>query len=488
MRVIVTCARRAPALALVLLLCASYSQADTYSPGLLYPTGVEPGNPSQCEAPSGKKCWWVDAGAPDGGNGTYSSPYNSFETVVGRMNGGDYIAGQISGGDYLYVKGTFRASQHNEASNNMTIHFARGSQGGTPSQPTVVKSWRGSPRAVFDGEYQLIDLIRVRALSGSPNNGVVIQNIEVTRANGRGIYIDENVKNAEIVSVVVHDGKGDGIMGVGGGVLVAATSLQHLYTIKNSVFYNNKVNKTGSDNNVGGISILSEGSAQSGSKVTVVNNVIYDEIQAIRHKHSGNVLTEAYYNEIRDCNNGFFIRAFDNDIHHNVINNCSVGFYFDAENQQGNQNSEVYHNTIYSTPVAVDTGYETTGYQRNINFHDNAYYDDSQAQGVLTLGRWGSDQFNLAYWTSSKNYYYNSGSSSFLFHQGTPKSFSSAMSYIGDSGSSSQAVQFENAAQGDFRLADGSPGIGAGTGGSDIGARPAVSSGAPAPPTGLNVQ
>ncbi len=475
------------ALAAFCLVISGNAAADPYGPGLLYPTGVEPGSASQCEAPSGKKCWWVDANAPGGGNGTFASPYNSFETVVGYMQGGNYHQGQIGGGDYLYVKGTFKASDHNTTSNSMIVRFGRGSQGGTSSQPTVVKSWRGQPRAIFDGEYQLNDMIHVSALSGSPNNGIRIQNVEFTRANGRGIYIDENVKNVEIISVLVHDGKGDGIMGVGGGISVSMTSLLHTFSIKNSEFYNNKVNKTGSDNNVGAIGILSEGSAQSGSKITLVNNVIYNEIQGIRHKHSGNIITEAYYNEIRDCTNGFFIRAFNNDIHHNVVNNCQVAFYFEAENQQGNQNSEVYFNTIYSTPVAVDTGYENTSYQRNINFHDNAFYNGSQSSGVITLGRWGSNQYNINHWDSSNNFFYNAASQSFLYHQGTAKNFSNAMSYVGDNGSEAEQVQFENASQGDFRLAAGSPGIGEGTGGADVGARPAVSGGAPSPPTGVSV-
>ncbi|MCB0344462.1 MAG: hypothetical protein KDD66_05070 [Bdellovibrionales bacterium] len=488
MKRMISYAPRIIALALFCLAAPSIGSADPYGPGLLYPTGVEPGSASQCEATGGKKCWWVDADAPAGGNGTYASPYNSFETVVGYMNGGDYTQGQIGGGDYLYVKGTFSASNHNTTSNSMIIRFARASQGGTASQPTVVKSWRGQPRAIFDGEYLLNDMIHVSALSGTANQGVRIQNVEFTRSNGRGIYIDDNVKNVEIVSVLVHDGKGDGIMGVGGGISVSMTSQLHTFSIKNSVFYNNKVNKSGSDNNVGAIGILSEGGAQTGSKITLVNNVIYDEVQGIRHKHSGNIITEAYYNDIKDCTNGFYLRAFNNDIHHNVISNCQVGFFVEAENQGGNQNSEIYFNTLYNTPEAVDTGYETTSYQRNINFHDNVYYNNSQSDGVITLGRWGSNPYTISQWTSSKNFFYNAASQSFMFHQGAAKSFSNAMSYVSDGSSTNQQVQFENAAQGDFRLAIGSPGIGAGTGGADVGARPAVTGGAPSPPTGLNAE
>ena len=41
-----------------------------------------------------------------------------------------------------------------------------------------------------------MDLIRVRNFNN--NTAVLIQNIEVTRANGRGIYISENTSNEPI--------------------------------------------------------------------------------------------------------------------------------------------------------------------------------------------------------------------------------------------------------------------------------------------------
>jgi len=170
--------------------------------GLLYPDGIEPGDSSVGEAPTGNRNWYVDSAAPDGGDGSYLHPYNSFEKVVGWSSPDtSYHPGLLRGGDVLYVKGTFLGSKNAEGTHNTVILLARAAQGGTADKPTIIKSWRGKPRAVFEGEFARQDMIRVYGSEAAFFGAIKIQNLEVTHAKSRGINISECVSNAELVGL-----------------------------------------------------------------------------------------------------------------------------------------------------------------------------------------------------------------------------------------------------------------------------------------------
>jgi hypothetical protein len=443
--------------------------------GLLYPDGVEPGDPAMCEAPAGNKCHWVWSEAPSGGDGSFERPYNGFEAVAGYVdNQGGYVTGRIRGGDFLYVRGVFKASAHVEGVHNTSVELARVSQSGTPDRPTVIKSWRGHPRAVFDGEYRRLDLVTVRGLSTSVFDAVRIQNVEVTRAQGRGVNINEWVLNADIAGVFVHDGMGDGILGTGGGILLRQTNALHRHTVRNSVFYGNRRNQNGGDNNVGGISILSESSAETGSTVELFGNLISDEVNAVRHKHSGNVRTHAYANVISSSTNAFYLRAYaDNDLHHNVIQNVDTVFQCVAENQNGDFRGRFYNNTVVGSRGLVDTGFNTTAFLRAIELHDNIFLNLPAGDAVLSLGRFSSNVFSLNGWSSGGNLYHvNPSVPGFLYHQGTPRSFTQAGPYLQDDSSFMGDPLLRDSSREDFRLRSGSPAIGRARNGGDLGAFP----------------
>ena len=114
------------------------SSISNSTAGLLWPNGIEPGDPSICEAPNGKRCWWVDANAATGGNGNYTSPYNDFKLLEQNVRGGDFV----------YVRGTFDMA-NNSSTRQMTLNFYTAAASGSANDPTTLKSWRGSPRAVF---------------------------------------------------------------------------------------------------------------------------------------------------------------------------------------------------------------------------------------------------------------------------------------------------------------------------------------------------
>lgn len=470
----------------LLMIAPKSAIAETdFVPGLIFPTGIEPGDPSECEAPIGNSCWWVDADAAGGGDGSYASPYNSFDDVVGYFSGanntGTYTAGEISGGDYLYIKGEFSGAEYEK-----TIVMARGSQGGTAAEPTVIKSWRSSPRAVLNGNGSRDDLIRISALDSNENGGVRIQNIELRNADGRGIYIDENVVSAEIVNVVVRDGEGDSVSGEGGAVVFKMNGfttggLNHDYTIRNSLIFNNDNNPGGGSlNNVGGVSIIS--TLQSGSPIVrIFNNIIHDEVRAIRHKTnvsgSGTLTMESYNNVIYGSKTAFYLRHRDNIIYRNLIFNVEdEAVRWEGQNGSGTANSEFYHNTVFNTPQLINTGDDSLTYALQFNVHDNAFVRQTAGPGVITLGESSSQTYSLNDWTSSYNLFYDASDSSFFVHQGVGHNFATAMSSseLDDATTDDQGADFIDSATSDFRLVDdiSNPAKGSGTNGADIGALP----------------
>lgn len=411
--------------------------ANGFSPGLIYPNKVEPGDPSKCEAPGGKHCYWVDASAPSGGDGSYNSPFNSFEAVAGYEVDGTFTPGLMHGGDYLYVRGTFSASRHNETDHSMVIRLERGYMGGTPDQPTVIKSWRGSPAAIFDGENTLSDLITVRGAPDALFGAIRVQNLEVQRCSDRGLLFDHGVANVEVVNFIGHDCIGNGTSGVSGAVNFTMEDGPHNFSIRNSLIYNNQHDPNGSTNNIGGIAVLSEASAKTGSVITIHDNVIHDEIHAVRHKHSGNVTTIAYNNLIYKCTNAFYVRNFyDNELYNNAINDTRYAFYIVSENQAGNLRANIHDNTIRNGMQLISTAIGSTDYRRDLNVHDNAFYNPSapgDAESVIELGRYARDTYDLSQWQSSNNrFYFNRSSSAFMYHQGAPSDFAAAMSALND--------------------------------------------------------
>jgi len=443
--------------------------------GLLFGAqGIEPGDPSQGEAPPGKTNWYVDADAPDGGDGSYANPYNSFEQVVGS-NASGYVTGQIRGGDYLYVKGTFSASNHVEGSNNMDIHIGRAIQAGTAAEPTVIKSWLGSPRAVFDGENSKTDLIQIRALSGGGH--FIIQNIEAKRGRDRAIGIKDNIASCEIVSVVVHDTLDIGITGEGGGILFCLRAGQPHFILRNSLIYNNGMYPSG-------IRLLSEPTVQTGAYINIYENEFYNEDVAIRHKHSGNMICRVYNNIIHDSDMAISVRGYNgNYIHHNIMYNLDLAVEHYQASQQADSYTEFYNNTLYNVVKIWQLGLGQTpnNYRRDFNVHDNIYYNDVEASDwVIELGRYSGDEYPIEQWESSYNtWYYLASRTTFLFAVPNSYTFSEAGVYLDDSTMFTFDPQFVDGPNHDFHLQPTSPAIGAGSTGGDLGA---LGTGAPQPP------
>jgi len=405
--------------------------AQSFGPEALFPNGIEPGDASQCEAPSGNRCWYVYSQASSGGDGSFGSPFRSFEEVAGYEVNNDYTPGLLRGGDYLYVRGTFSASNHNPRSSSQKILLARPSQGGSLSRPTIIKSWRGFPRAVFDGEYQYIDMIGVRGLGGN-QAAVRIQNIEFTRGLGRAISVADGVGHADLIGIVGHKTQGNGIMGTGGVVNFDMRQGVTNFSVMNSLFYQNNINPTGHPNNIGAVGITSEKTAEDGSNIEVAFNVFQNEENAIRQKHSGNIRMEAHNNKISDCVAGFHLRAFENQVRSNLIENVKVAFRISEGNTNGDTLDNISSNEINNARHFI-TKIANTDFIHEYRVFDNTFTSDN-AGIVFNMGEFSNIDFNPEYWQSARNVF-NVNSSTFLIIKGKKYDFSSAMETLNDTSS-----------------------------------------------------
>jgi len=439
-------------------------QERAFNPGLLWRTGLAP-QPS-IPLPAGNRAWYVDANAPNGGNGSAGSPYNSFEVVVGQNVGDSYQAGQIRGGDHLYLAGEFHCSNPTRM-----IEIARVSQGGSLAAPTLITTWPGKPRAVFNGDGTALAGIVIRRTLG-----IRVESLEIHDCLYYGIRVFDGVQSVVIANIEAHHTRGASGSGVSAGISVSVVGDYVCdYTIRNNAVYHNDNGQT--DRNISGITILSEGSTLSGSIVRVYDNVIFEEYHGINHKHSGNVIMEAHHNLIHHCDEAFYIRAYrDNQIHHNLIVDCAFAFTGSRENIQGSQYSTLSHNTVVNSGMAlaliepISTLPPGQPFHDHYTFRDNLVYAPTQSL-VLALARWSSTTFNPADWSSSQNLFTHAGGPDFLHTQGVNYAFPSAMSYLGDTTSRTIAdPRFCNLATGDYRLAADSPARGAGENGSDVGA------------------
>ena len=460
-----------PCLLLMLFLCGTaglFGQAQVFNPGLLWRTGNAPAASLPLEAD--KRGWYIDAAAPDGGDGSQARPYNNFETVIGVVRGTDYFTGQMRGGDHVYLTGEFLGG----TDARKRIEIARAIQGGRAANPTLITAWPGRTRPVLNGQGTGELGIILRNCSG-----LRIESLEIKQFSRSGVRAFDTPADAflEIVNCEVHhncwDVRNDG-SGIASGIGFHASS-NCAWTVRNNVVYANQPFPAA------GIMVLTEGS-MSGGLVDIHSNIVFDSNQAIAHKHSGGVPISAHHNLIQGSQQGFYIRAFrDNQIHHNLVLTCGLGAVGSRENMQESQHTTLHHNTFVNSGAALTLHEPYSSYPAGRAYVDYYTYDDnihvdSRGSVVLGLGHNSTEAFNLANWSSSRNLFQHANAANFLVNQGRAYAFAAAMTALGDQGSVTTDPRFRNAAQNDFRLADDSPARGFGAGGSDIGALPYGSS------------
>lgn len=445
-----------------------------FNPGLLWRDGVAP-QPS-LPLQEGNRIWYVDAQAPDGGDGSEGAPFNSFEIVVGRYDEREnYIAGLLKGGDHLYLTGEFRKDEGKEK----FIIIRSETQLGSPENPTLISSWPGKSRAVFDGESLHRDGILVSSYRAGTSASLRLEGIEIRNFHSRGVYVKDNIQQFEMLNCEIHHTIGNGNLGIGGGLLLQmVNSMAHDYRVSNCLFYSNSFEAEELSNNLGGLSILSEGGAGDGSTVEILNNILYDEHIAIRHKHSGNIITKAHHNLIYNSYSAFYIRAYRlTQIYNNIIYSCDLASFSSRQYIQGHLDAEIRKNTIVDTGKNLRILYRFEPLPPELvvydyyDFSDNIIYNP-ELDRVLELGEGDYYPFSIDRWSSARNLYVHGNSNGFLRYQGENYDFDQAMEFMADSTSLSADPGFLDQDQKDFRLSADSPARGMAENGEDIGALP----------------
>ncbi|MBK8476138.1 MAG: right-handed parallel beta-helix repeat-containing protein [Opitutaceae bacterium] len=428
------------------------------APGLLWPDGIEPGDPATGEAPVGRRNWWVDSAAPAGGDGSHGSPFNSFEVVEDAVRGGDFI----------YVRGVFDMATHSSG-HRMTLNLYRAQAGGSPDSPTTVKSWRGSPRAVFDSR-------RTSAqLRASNSAGLRFQNLELRNFGDQGIVVGDGVTYAEMVNLVIHDGQVTAGSGIGGGLVMYAADSRHIFVVRHCEIFSTPDDNPG--NNSGAFSVISEPSAHAGSSVVVRHCLFHDNHIAVRHKHAGRVHMEASDNRFEDNAIGFYLRMWTSEAHHNLFVRNGTAFQLDSDNMNANHDYRLHHNTLYDTNWLASTMPDQGGFVANLHLEDNLFLDPTPGDGVIRIGsgdwNWGAN--DLSGWTSARNLFLYTPDTRPFLHSAPPtahlsRDFADALTQLGDTTSRRIDPRLENPAGDDFTLRADSPAIGAAADGGDVGA------------------
>lgn len=407
--------------------------------GLLFADGVEPVSSTLFPLASGKRIWYVDAATPDGGDGSEGSPFNSFESVAGSWDGSNYTQGGagLVGGDQIWVTGNFTASNHINGTKNMNIDLRRAAQFGTAAEPTVIRSWKGRPRAKFDGEYT--DRIGIYAgLTSGATAGIVVLNVEVTRCTEPGVYMDDYLAHVRVVSCYTHFNyalSGGPLESYGGIRVRCSRGGQDVEVYNNKTTRNNTSNGVDyqlTGNNIGGISLLCQNLASSTSTVKFYNNDCYDETYLIRHKHSGACSVESYNNKLDTGVVAQYVRASGtNNIHDNIVSNVGIDVELEAENQTQRRTLIYTDNDLTEVDKVISTGPTTEVHGNDVTWSGTSYTNSSYTGPVIVMGQYGSSGSDLADVTGSSNVIAKAGTD-FATNNGAVVNLASYASTTGD--------------------------------------------------------
>lgn len=494
----------------VLFACAILSPltalAQYVSSGLIYPDGIEPGDPSVCEAPAGKTCYWVDCDAGADGVGTYASPFWGFETVFGYYDSGaSYIQGSAVGGDIVYVKGTCEVtgSKDDATGPYKQVRIGRAAQMGTSSAPTIIKSYKGTAQAVFDGEYLKVLTPQVRAenspetlirveQSATGNSYLKVQNIKFYRYHTNGIDVKYNTEGVTIQSVTCEEGRVDPT-GTSGcfarqynTAIVYADDFSYNYFLNNDNICDTYVGDTDTGSgcnlgtNDGTISLTTEASASNGSTVNIHHNRDVSSAKFIHEKHNGNVTVNVYQNYSSDTDTFIHLRAKQTNIYNNVITGTSTYVLEpDPENETLNVSFNFYNNSVYMTAGQLMYDIEIWNDDGTIAIYNNAIKSTSTTTPFMSLANFSGEYFVRASFTMDHNYFDVPSAVQTSFSCFGPTSagagcttrnFADTKTELSDSTSSVTDPSFENASGGRLQLTPSSSARTAGRSGYYIGA------------------
>lgn len=471
--------------------------------GLAWPDGIEPGDPSVCEAPSGKTCYWINCDKITDGTGSYADPDWGFEDIAGYWSAGSYFQGSAVGGDVVYVTGTCENTGSVEDATGpfKMVRLGREPQfGSTTDQPLIIKSWRGTARAVFDGEFTQSLLLSTRSNLNTREKHLRIQNIKFTGAvdsaiscgyyNGGG----ENAGACDLYSVEINDNLISSV-GTFSPILINSEDSTYAYTnrIRNSRIVNNYRNCAvdgGSDgdcaarNNDGAVAVYGTNGTVSAETTLIYGNYFENNTKDIRNKHNGGGAVEVYNNWMQDSEGpSMHVRSPSWLVHHNVI--LSTGTAQDVFSDEGDANPaggqrtlDFWNNTVYNRAVTLRTN-ENYSQLIDHEWYNNAIHSRTYTGEHIMLAMYAGDYFPLVNWVSDHNYWYISAGSQADFScigpnsagaACTNRSFTDTMTYLSDASSSVTDPQFVGAASDNYCLGVGASSRTAGRAGGYIGA------------------
>lgn len=474
--------------------------------GLVWADGIEPGDPSTCEAPAGKSCYWVDCDKGSNGAGTYADPDWGFETIFGYYSSGNYQLGVARGGDIVYVKGTCEATGSVDSATGpyKQVRLARGVQYGTLTDPITIKSWRGTPRAVFDGEYAQSLAVQndgnnapsslMRFWDTNSTGGYVrLQNIRLTRWYAIGAGHSGDVRGIDVYSVEADNGRMDKFVGTGGAITMQLLSTHATASvIRNSYFHDITNNcglggdaDCGIDNNDGTICVLSESGA-TGS-VTIRDSLFDNNLRHVRDKHNGQATVYVYGNLFKGGENAFHRRAQDYYIYNNIFSGIT-GKLIETETATASTpaNTRFYNNSVYNigTFIGIASSWTDDGF---FEIYNNAF--DSASSSTVPFINFGSGgSMDPTDFIQDRNYFRISATQQATFSclgptppstgTCTNRSFATHNTYVSDVGSATTNPNFGAPASGNFYIAAGDPACTAGRSGTYLGALPCSGGGA----------
>lgn len=432
--------------------------------GLRIADGVEPTDSKIYPLAAGKRIWYFDLDAVVDGNGDEATPANNFTTIVGTWDGTNYTQGLMSGGDHLWITGTALGSNHVQGVHDLFCYLKRDNQLGTEKEPTVIRSWKGRSRAIFDGEYLYNVGVKCEG-SSSTTGGAVMFNMEATRVNGIAFNMSSYVPYGTIDSCWGHHNFADAAGGAStySSILVINKLGTKKVVVRHCLSHDNNTTDGTTvqvqNNNIGGISAESNSTATPDSTVTFEYNRVFNEGYALRHKHSGAGKFISRFNILSDSIIGQYVRnAGSNDIHHNVVYNMTIGdTTLVAENQSVVRLTNYYNNTVVNCPGMIGTSH-TEVFQDTLNIDNNIYYNPSNVGSVISIGGYPSSLYTTI--ISSSNNIINTGDDSVMFkNNGVLKTFDTFKTQTMDTTSVNEDPLLTNVAANDFRLKNYSPAI-----------------------------
>lgn len=440
--------------------------------GLIWTDGIEPGDASECEAPAGNTCYWIDFDAVADGDGSYASPFWGTETALGWMNGANYQQGTAVGGDYIYLKGTAKPSESTESADGplRVVKVKRAAQMGTSEKPLVIKSWRGTARAILDAEdstsaplesgdgYAMISFVDATVTAGK---SIRVQNVLVKSSYCKGIN-SEGVPNLELFTLEVTDTRGNSTGGCGGigPNLVGNVVYDHHYN--HLLIHDNDRAGSGTVQNRGGISVTTDGTSIEGSSIEVENSLFYNENYAIRHKHNGPTVMNIHDNIIRDSVSALLHRLKYTNFYKNLVYGMSgsdipvIHIWGEASPLPSEAPYILhvgYNNTFYDyTDAVLGTSEGLKNDWVDIEFYNNIIQDTSETSKAFHVEQYGNYTINLSQIVHDHNWYWISATvqSTFSDIMNTDRSFANTMTYLSDTSSSVTDPSFRNAGSSDF--------------------------------------